>query len=240
MVCALCGRELQPQENVRPMCAPAKYVLKAEAGEYRSTGYRVGTLIEGPPDSTEGRRVDSRPASGGRSYSITDRTGAFIADLSGPLVRGRRGEGRVLEVLTQVLRARGEEVTPLVGGRDDRGEDGLLLIGGHTVRIQIVSMPVDPKVWKDLSVDNATFWEGKTGDAVRMVREAFVHKKDKAAGTLLALDGAHVGAIVGPRLVEAYQATNGDPEKEFSLVEAWIIGPTARSSVRLGLRRPAP
>lgn len=73
-----------------------------------------------------------------------------------------------------------------------------------------------------------------------MVREALVHKKDKAAGTLLALDAAHVGAIVGPRLVEAYQAAHDDPEEEFSLVKAWIIGPTARSSVRLGLRRPRP
>jgi hypothetical protein len=73
-----------------------------------------------------------------------------------------------------------------------------------------------------------------------MVREALVHKKDKAAGTLLALDAAHVGAIVGPRLVEAYQAAHDDPEEEFSLVEAWIIGPTARSSVRLGLRRSRP
>ena len=94
-------------------------------------------------------------------------------------------------------------------------------------------MPVHPSVWKELSVDAAAFREGKSDDAVRMVREALVHKKDKAAGTLLALDAAHVGAIVGPMLVEAYHAAHGDPEDEFSLVEAWIIGPTVRSSVRL-------
>jgi len=238
MVCEVCGRDLQPLERACPTCGPAHYVLKAQPGDYRITGYPMGTLVEGPPDSTEGRRVDSRPASGGRSYSSTDPTGAFTADLSGPLVRGRHGEERVLKVLTQALRARGEEVSSLVGGRDDRGEDGLLSIGGQTVRIQIVSMPVDPTVWKELSMDDAASREGTTDDAVRMVRDALVHKKDKAAGTLLALDAAHVGAIFGPRLVAAYQAAYGDPEEEFSLVEAWIIGPSARSSVRLGLRRP--
>jgi len=240
MVCPVCGRDLQPLERVCPMCAPANPVLTPGTGGYGMTGSPVGTLVEGHPDSTEGRRVDSRPASGGRSYSSTDSTGAFTADLSGPLVRGRQGEGRVLDVLTHVLRARGEEVTPVVGWRDNRGEDGLLSIGGHTVRIQIVSMPADSKVWKELSMDDVAFRQGTIDDAVQVVRETLLHKKDKAAGTLLALDAAHIGAIVGPRLVQAYQAAHGDPEEEFSLVEAWIIGPSVRSSVRLGLRRSRP
>jgi hypothetical protein len=65
MVCAVCGRDLQPLESVCPRCASANHVLKAEPGDYAITGYPVGTLVEGPPDSTEGRRVNSRPASGG-------------------------------------------------------------------------------------------------------------------------------------------------------------------------------
>jgi hypothetical protein len=238
MVCAMCGRNIQAPESACSACAPTAYVLKAEPLEFRITGQPVGTVVEGPPDSPDGRRVDSRPASGGRSYSSTDRSGAFTADLSGPLDRGRSGEGRVLKVLTQALRARGEHVTPLVGGRDDRGEDGRLSINGQDVRVQIVSMPANPEFWKEFSVHDTAFRKGEREYAVRMVRQALLHKKDKAAGTLLALDAAHVGAVVGPRLVEAYVATHGDPEEEFSLVEAWIIGPTARSSFRLGSRKP--
>ena len=90
------------------------------------TGQPVGMLVEGPPDSPEGRRVDSRPASGGRAYSETDSTGGFTAQLSGPPVRGRPGEERVIAVLTEVIPALGVEVARIVGGRDDRGEDGLL------------------------------------------------------------------------------------------------------------------
>jgi hypothetical protein len=48
------------------------------------------------------------------------------------------------------------------------------------------------------------------------------------------LDAAHVGAIVGPSLVEQYHEAYGDPEEEFSLAEAWIVGPTTRSTIRLG------
>jgi hypothetical protein len=59
-------------------------------------------------------------------------------------------------------------------------------------------MPADPRVWKELSMDDAAFREGTIDEAVQVVRETLVHKKDKAAGTLLALDAAHIGAIVGP------------------------------------------
>jgi len=240
MVCPVCGRDLLPLESACPICTPTNHVLKPDTGHLGITGSPLGMLTEGPPDSTEGRLVDFKPASDGRSYSNTDPTGSFTADLSGPLVRGRQGEGRVLDVLAQALRARGEEVTPVAGGRDDQGEDGLLSINNHIVRIQIVSMPADSNVWKELAMDNAVTRRGTIDDAVQVVRETLVHKKDKAAGTLLALDAAHIGAIVGPRLVQAYQAAHGDPEEEFSLVEAWIIGPSARSSVRLGLQRSRP
>ena len=236
MACPTCGKDPRPVDSDCPTCAPRNYVLEAEPGDCRITGHPIGTVVEGPPDSTEGRRVDSRPASGGRAHSTTDPTGAFSAELSGPLARGRPGEQRVIDVLAQAIRARGAEVTPIIGGRDDRGEDGLLSISGRTVRIQIVSMPVGSKVWRELSAHDCASQEGTADDAVRLVRDAIVHKAAKARGTLLALDAAHLGAIIGPRLVETYRAAHGDPEEEFDLIEAWIIGPTVRSSVRLGAR----
>lgn len=54
-----------------------------------------------------------------------------------------------------------------------------------------------------------------------------------AKGTLLAVDAAHFGALVGPRLIAAYLAARGDPVAEFSFDQVRIVGPTARSSVRL-------
>ncbi len=239
MECENCGR---PLESAQSVCrsSPIAYTLNAESGEMRITGHPVGTVVEGPPDSPDGRRVDSRPASGGRAYSSTDSTGAFTAELSDPLDRGRPAEGHALKVLIQALQARGDQVIPLAGGRDDRGEDGLLSINGHQIQVQVVSLPADQSLWRELSSQGTSLRQGTNRDAVELVRQALVHKRDKSTSTLLVLDAAQVGAIIGPSLVENYHAVYGDPEPEFSLVEAWIVGPTARSAIRLGGPRGSP
>jgi hypothetical protein len=228
MNCEKCGQPLDPGSSCG--CSPKihKVPISAELG---FNGFPVGMVVEGPPDSPEGRRVESRPASGGRAYSSTDGTGTFVAELSAPLDRGRQGEGHAIDVLIQALNARGDQVQLLPGGQDDRGEDGRLSINGSTIPVQVVSVPVDPSFWKELSTRGTAL---KEGDGVDLVRQALLHKKDKAIGTFLVMDAAQVGAIVGPALVENYHRAYGDPEREFSLREAWIVGPTLRSTIRLG------
>jgi hypothetical protein len=180
------------------------------------------------------------PASGGRAYSRADSAGAFTAELSDPLYRGRLAEAHALKVLVQAIQARGDQCILLSSGRDDRGEDGLLSINGHQIPVQVVTLPAKQSLWKDLALQGTVVRQGTNQDAVELIRQALDHKKDKAAGTLLVLDAAHVGAIIGPSLVESYHAVYGDPEQEFSLVEAWIVGPTAKSSIRLGGPRRSP
>lgn len=208
--------------------------MNAEPGRLAITGQPVGIVVEGPPDAPDGRRVDSRPASGGRSYSVTDGAGEFTAELSGSLNKGRANESHVLDVLIQALRDSGRSAASIAGSRDDHGEDGLLELDGRRVGVQIVSVPVDQSLWKDLSSQDRVNRSGTIDDAVEMIRQALVHKKDKAAGTLLVLDVAYFGALVGPSLVRAYHKAHGNPEREFSLVEAWLVGPTSRSAFRMG------
>jgi hypothetical protein len=100
-------------------------------------------------------------------------------------------------------------------------------------------LPVDPSLWRGLSLHDVASTSGSSEDAVRLVRQALIHKKGKAAGTILVLDAAQLGAIVGPSLAVSYRAAFGNPEEEFSLMEAWILGPTVRSAVRLGTLRSA-
>jgi hypothetical protein len=234
MECEECGRPLESTDSYY-LCSPVAYTLNAEPGELRITGYSVGMVMEGPLESPDGRRVDSMPASGGRAYSRTDSTGAFTAELSDPLDRGRPAERHALKVLIQALQARGDQVILLPGGRDDRGEDGLLSINGRQIQVQVVSLPAEQSLWRELSLRGTALRQGTNRDAVELIRQALVHKKGKAARTLLVLDAAQVGAIIGPSLVMNYHAVYGDPEQEFSLVEAWIVGATARSAIRLGV-----
>ena len=118
----------------------------------RITGHPVGVVVEGPLNSQEGRRVDSRPAAGGRASSRTDATGAFSAELHAPLDRGKPAEGHAAEVLVQVLRENGDGVERVDGDRDDHGEDALLLINGEQVSVQIVTLPSDHQSGKNYRV----------------------------------------------------------------------------------------
>ena len=86
------------------------YSINAEPGHIGITGYPVGTLIEGPLDAAQGRRVESHPASGGRAHSVTEPTRAFTAELMEPLERGRNAEAHAVAVLVSVLRERGDRV----------------------------------------------------------------------------------------------------------------------------------
>jgi hypothetical protein len=205
--------------------------IKAEPGIIASIGNRPGVIIESA-SGPDGRTVDARPPSGGRSLSSVDSSGTLTADLSGRLERGTDGQWHVLKVLVEALRGRGDTVErlPAKDARDDRGEDGMLSLNGKRVPVQAVSLPVDKSTWKELSSRGATSIEGA---AVEIIRQALVLKKGKAAGTILALDAAHIGAIASPSVVAAYVAKHGDPEKEFGLLEAWIVAPTVGSTIRL-------
>jgi hypothetical protein len=217
------------------VCGLRQFHLNAEPGHYGISGQPIGTVIEGPPEAPDGRRVESRPASGGRSYSTTAKDGSFTAEVSGALDRGRTGESHALKILTQALRERGDEVIEVPGACDDRGEDGLLVINGRRVVVQVVSLPVERGFWRELSFHGTAIRRGTSEEAVQLVRQALIRKAGKAVGTLLVLDATHFGAFISPSLVKAYQQAYGDPETEFALFEAWIVGPTARSAFRFGL-----
>ena len=193
-------------------------------------GSPIGIVGEAPPDCPDGRHVDSRPASGGRAYSQTDSMGKIKAKLSGPLLRGSKGEFSAKEVLTQALIDNGNEVHWFSDSEDSRGEDGSLSINRKRVPVQIVSIPLDEKLWRQLSKNGTVTTEGV---CLEFVHKALCHKKDKARGTLLVLDAAQFGAIVGTGLVENYFRAYGDPACQFYFREVWIVGPTVRSTIRL-------
>lgn len=233
LTCEKCGRQVEPPGAVC-RCVRVAYSMNAEPGEIRISGHPVGVVVEGPLDSRTGRRVESQPASGGRATSETDGMGAFKTELEGQLEVGRSAEGHAVEVLTQALRDRGHAVERVSGGRDDRGQDALLIINGQQVSVQIVSLPSEPSIWRELSRSGVTTRSGTGQDAVDLVRQALLAKRGKALGALLVLDAAHVGGLITEDLGRRYSTVYDDPSDEFGVLEAWIVGPTARSALRLG------
>lgn len=119
------------------------------------------------------------------------------------------------------------------GNKDEDGEDAILMLDGKSIVAQVVSLPVDSVRWKALARQGVLRDGGTTDEAVTMIRQALEHKRGKAIGVILVLDASHYGALIGPSLVNAYLDLYGDPECEFSVAEAWLVGPTPRSSIRL-------
>lgn len=233
-LCKSCGGEEPVQDGVPcSTCGRRHFVLKAEPGVLKVTGFPIGTIVEGDPNNPIGRRVDTHPASGGTADSSVAADGTFQASLAGPLDLGRKGERRVMKVLFNKLGERGADVHVENDARDDFGEDGILVVDGCRTPVQIVTVPNNATIWKDLNVNKTATLSGDLETAVSILRDAVVAKSVKGKGTILALDVAHVGAIVNSALADAYLAAFGDPVAEFSFGAVWLVGPTPRSTIEL-------
>lgn len=235
-VCEKCGATYpRSQSGPCPACGgTARHFVKPLAAELSFKGNRPGIAMEGDPHNPEGRRVESRPSSGGSSTSVTDKQGSFEASLDKGVEAGHAGENSALGVFMEALTRQGRQVRQLPGAEDQRGEDALLMIDGQRRVVQLVTLPVDQAFWKSLYQRAVAVLKGSKSDAVALVRAAFLHKKNRAKGTILVLDAAHVGVLASPRLVEEYEGVHGDPVKELSLYQAWIVGATARSAFQFG------
>lgn len=220
-------------EGEQPSPAPKHYRLQASAGSFSVTGFPVGFVVEGDPADPRGRRLDSRPASGGEVVSRVNADGSYEIQRAGPLDLGRKDEARARKVLLQALRTSGRTASLIEGANDDRGEDGKVVLDGRECVIQIVSVPADPEVWSELARAGHQANNGTLTDAIQALRSALERKRGVASGTLLVLNAAHLGAVLGPMLAQEYIRLYGDPSAEYGLREVWIVGPSARSSFRL-------
>lgn len=214
-------------------CGRRHFVLEAERGEYNIALSPISTILEGDPDDPGGRRVESRPASGGAADSVIAADGTFEATLTGPLKVGRAGERGVAQVLASKLREVGYDIEAGDDARDDFGEDEILLINGRRTTLQVVTVPSDPAFWKKLNLTGEAALSENRAAALSILRDAIVAKSLKTKGNVLALDVAHVAAIVSPALVKGYLDAFGNPAKEFDFHSVWLVGPTARSTMEL-------
>lgn len=223
-----CGSPLEPPAN------PRNIVIAPEPATARATVQPVGAVVESPVDHADGRQVDYRPATGGQSVSKMSVVEGFTATLSGPLVFGRDGEPRAIEVLAHALRLEGRtvDVKSRDPKRDAHGEDGHVVIDGCETRVQVVTMPANSSLWRQFRDGHTLAHAGDLREAVMLIRAA-IERKWHAQGDVLVLDAAHFAALAWRKLVDAYIGEYGDPTGEFGFADVWIIGPTIRSSIRL-------
>lgn len=187
----LTGQEAQVNPGPVSEGKSKAYRLDAEGFKVGATVRAIGTHVDGHSDAG-GCRVDSRPAEGGLAISETAADGSYRGKASGPLLLGEDGEPHAARILAAKLRSLGRDVTelPKEEAENQRGEDRKFLIDGKECVIQITMIPIDA-LWQG-RVRGTGEAAGQLSDAVELLRASFEKKRNKARGTILAVDAAHV------------------------------------------------
>lgn len=237
-ICKSCGGEGSVQYGIPcSTCGNRHLVFKVEKGEYKIAGYPIGITVEGDPSNPLGRRIESRPRTGGAADSYIGDDGCFRINLSNPINNSDENEPQVRKILINKLRELGHDVQPVDGASDSRGEDGKLEIDGDEFDLQIVTS-LNQNFWEDLSINNEATLSGGKDKAVSLLHKAIdkkskLYEKSVKEKMILALDLSYSGALVHQSSINAYIDSYGDPQKKCLFKSVWLVGPTTRSTMPL-------
>lgn len=196
----------------------------------------LGTVAEERDASGARFRVRVQTPAGARSDALLV-DGVVTLNIHGPVEIGRKGEPRALDTLLCRLREDGHQPI-LETGRDQLGEDGILLLQDQRLTLQVTLVPSCPKLWRDAIRDSAAT-SVPVADGAKWVRDAVVAKFTNTspaarATTILVLDAGLAGILSAHEVVDAYLALHGDPHIEFGLASIWLVGPTPSTTAQLG------
>lgn len=235
ILCSECGAT-RPSEGVAcPNCgSPHKRVLLALGGEVKVTRGMVGFVHDSPPSIDKPHSIEVRTPLGAQSKANLDHQGTVTLSASGVPDVGTRGESHVCDILAERLRSDGGSVVPIAGARDGRGEDGLLIVQGRQLTLQVTSVPSSSTYWREAAQGSANT-QVDSSRAADWLREALLLKAtvDARANTILAIDARHAGVLADPAVAGTYRARFPGPESEFGFAQVWVVGPTPGHCTRL-------
>lgn len=229
--CPHCGTERAANGVPCATCGRGDVTIECAAGDsFRVTGEAV-TLIHSKPEN-QGFNIIA--GTGSRSEAAL-KDGRLHATVHGPVDIGQPGEPRARGTLIEALQAKGLDVTWRLG-KNERGEDCVLVINGQNVTLQITTAPGAPTFWQDVGRDSGSTDVEVSEAARRWVRGCIVTKDvltDKPS-TILAIDAFHFGPLASRDVVVSYLSQFNDPRTEFGWGAVYIVGPTASATTRLG------
>jgi hypothetical protein len=202
--------------------------LKAETGFYNVTGHPVALILVGTD------RIEVNDFSGTSTMTLQP-DGSLSVQINGRVRRGTSNEDSVLKVLRSAVEVAVGEPVELMAGEDARGEDGKLRFGGRTYVAQIVTVPSDRNIGKEIA--SGKFEIRLTEElAVAWISGSIEHKTSIASmdrpRTILALDVRHVGMLCEPSIVE--EMLREKPHiTQLGFAQIWLVGPVSSRCVRV-------
>jgi hypothetical protein len=237
--CLNCDAKLSEPVGPCPHCGGIIEVSIALSGHGINvpTG-QLGTVAESTVPFW-GRLINYTAPTGSKSSASFDGEKVAIS-VEPPIDIGRPGEARVLSCIVARLAIAGKQATKLIAS-DDQGEDGVLLVAGDRVTVQIVTASPNTTFWSSVARGSGAV-HAKLPEAAGWIYKAIAAKaqlysNENKLCMLLAIDLAHMGVLAGLALTEQYLRIHGDPSVQFNFGAVWLIGPTELNVVSLGSSR---
>lgn len=231
--CSKCGRERDADGSQCQSCGSGSVSIEVGTGELFMMGERAGTVLA--DQKSHWLKVNDPTGARSESSLVDDRLRTIV---QGPVDMGTDGEPRVRDTLLSALRSTGVTVSWEPGVNED-GEDGILVIAGQRVTLQITTAPRDGRFWRDANTTPSATTDVAVDHAPQWIHQSLAHKAaslstSHKAQMLLAVDAAHFGPLASQEVVTSYLSQFGEPRQEFGFGAAYIVGPTPSSTTRLG------
>jgi hypothetical protein len=182
------------------------------------------------------RRLQVNSGAGTRSLSTLSNTGEINIVADGRPDIGKKSEARVQDILLDCLRSVGHVATLIDGARDEYGEDGLVILDGDRMTIQITAVVPSDEFWHQSAKGGAAISgfasQGATWLHAAIMRKVGAIAQEQRRTTVLAIDARHLGVLVDPTVLIAYEKDYGSCAR-FGFRAAWVVGPVVAHSSRL-------
>jgi hypothetical protein len=236
--CAACGRDVAPEQRPCLSCGCERRNVMVSLSGVQAVGLAgsLGLVSDSPsaPDKPHLITVQTPLGACSEAQAEFSPDGIVTLRASGRPDVGTRGEPQVCDILRERLASEGSTVVLLPGAQDSRGEDGLLLVDGRRLALQVTSVPASSDYWHSGAQSSALI-SVEVPRAVEWLRAAVERKSqvDDRASTILVIDARHAGVLANAGLVNLYVKQYSSPTRELGFAQAWVVGPTPSHCIRL-------
>jgi len=247
--CSICGTDLTSDAARCPACELKKTAVDIRMpGRVRVEGKPARVITDGIDPVTGDRRISvGFPGSQSDSHQFSD--GTFAVSVQGAEGIGKQGEPWVAKTLCAKLECEGRHAVrcqrhPGERHADDhhRGVDELIEVDGKKYDIQITIALLNEGFVAEARRGRAAQegdirWAAECLHAVIKEKATKIAKRDRRKLTL-AIDAHFAPILADESVVTEYLTRFGDPRKKLEFASVWVVGPTAKTCIRIGTGEP--
>lgn len=197
------------------------------SGTIRPSGQLGTAHVGSTPDGSQ--FVHQQHVQGGSSANTLDPDGTFHLTVTHGYPLARAGEREVAQTLVAYLVQHSSDARLLGGAEDGRGEDGLLLVGGQRMGLQVVTGIKAQQYLRAVHKKGSEDTQGSLAEFAHLLGEAIQSKASQygrleAERMVLALDVRFAPLLSNQTTVAAYNDCWGTSGPAEAFAAVYIVG----------------